>query len=257
MACFRYEERYFNAGFLGLRYYNPEVGRFDKSDSLFLREPERCFERPEECQLYSYVANAPTRWVDRDGRKIQVNGSGQFKAYVAQIVAVAINDKNSALHKLDVDLCQTFNVYEIQSNGKKFPSWSYSEPIKGNIFLVMNGGIFWRFGITDGGLKSEGVISPAIVAEHEAAHVYEGSYNTTRYIAEKFLSKIIEVFTPIPVGNYGQPAYPNLHERRVVEVYEWAAAGNLNNPKRTEHAAVGVITQGPFSSSISYFPVVP
>jgi RHS repeat-associated protein len=56
---------------LRARYYNPGAGRFDKSDSLFLREPERCFERPEECQLYSYVANNPVRWVDGDGRSIR------------------------------------------------------------------------------------------------------------------------------------------------------------------------------------------
>jgi RHS repeat-associated protein len=56
--------------YYGARHYNPGAGRFVEADSLFLREPERCFERPEECQLYSYVANAPTRWVDRDGRNL-------------------------------------------------------------------------------------------------------------------------------------------------------------------------------------------
>jgi RHS repeat-associated protein len=63
----------------GARHYNPEVGRFPSADQLFLREPERCFERPEECHSYSYVANAPTRWVDKDGEKITI-----------------ISDKNSA-----------------------------------------------------------------------------------------------------------------------------------------------------------------
>jgi RHS repeat-associated protein len=70
MACFHYAARYESTGFLGFSYYNPEVGRFDKSDLLFLRGPERCFERPEECQLYSYVANGPTRWVDVTGELI-------------------------------------------------------------------------------------------------------------------------------------------------------------------------------------------
>jgi RHS repeat-associated protein len=63
----------------GARHYNPEVGSFDRSDSLFLREPERCFERPEECQLYSYVANNPARWVDRDGLRVFTAGSFVFR----------------------------------------------------------------------------------------------------------------------------------------------------------------------------------
>jgi hypothetical protein len=54
---------------------------------LFLREPERCFERPEECQLYSYVANAPTRWVDRDGTTISENSSvSEIRAEVQKLI---------------------------------------------------------------------------------------------------------------------------------------------------------------------------
>jgi hypothetical protein len=46
------------------------VGRFNADDPLLLENPVRCFERPEECQLYSYVANSPTRWLDKDGSLI-------------------------------------------------------------------------------------------------------------------------------------------------------------------------------------------
>jgi RHS repeat-associated protein len=76
--------------YFGARYYNPEKGRFPSPDSLFLREPERCFERPEECQLYSYVVNNPVRWVDRDGRKITVISDKNSVLEISTLVQVLI-----------------------------------------------------------------------------------------------------------------------------------------------------------------------
>jgi RHS repeat-associated protein len=61
---------------MGVRDYDPELGRFWTPDPLFGEELERCAESPVECGLYGYARNDPMGFVDPDGRQsVSVNGS--------------------------------------------------------------------------------------------------------------------------------------------------------------------------------------
>ncbi|HYX35758.1 MAG TPA: RHS repeat-associated core domain-containing protein [Oligoflexus sp.] len=55
-----------NTGLLyfGARYYESGMGRFVSKDPWFMEAPEKCLERPVECNLWGYVANRPLINID-------------------------------------------------------------------------------------------------------------------------------------------------------------------------------------------------
>jgi|GEM_PF-6639058 len=53
--------------YFGKRFYSPEMGRWISPDLLFVEDPKAVSRRPLEGNLYSYLANNPTGFVDRDG----------------------------------------------------------------------------------------------------------------------------------------------------------------------------------------------
>jgi RHS repeat-associated protein len=151
----------------GARHYNPEVGRFDKSDSLFLREPERCFERPEECQLYSYVANNPLKWVDADGRKIEVDGNIAGSVYTA---LGTLGPKALQFWRmLDGSTEYIINVKDLN---KKYGS-SYWDKQAATIYWSPTLAIAnLSCGPALPRLKKEDVLPPSIILMHELDHAY-------------------------------------------------------------------------------------
>jgi RHS repeat-associated protein len=52
---------------MGVRDYDPRIGRFLTPDPLFLEHPERCVGHFVDCNLYSYARNSPALIVDPDG----------------------------------------------------------------------------------------------------------------------------------------------------------------------------------------------
>jgi RHS repeat-associated protein len=52
---------------IGVRDFDPDLGRFTTPDPLFFAEPERCVDSPAECNLYGYARSAPTNFIDPSG----------------------------------------------------------------------------------------------------------------------------------------------------------------------------------------------
>jgi RHS repeat-associated protein len=158
------------------RHYNPEVGRFDRSDSLFLREPERCFERPEECQLYSYVANAPTRWVDRDGwRLVMVGNSSTFKQELRNAF-LYLGRSSVAKQYINFLHDSEFDIFIKETTALDEMRYQYRNGIH-TIYFNPHSGLSLRCGTQ----------TPALGLLHEAIHAYDAISNIV-YAHIKFLT---------------------------------------------------------------------
>ncbi|WP_375742861.1 FG-GAP-like repeat-containing protein [Corallococcus interemptor] len=53
---------------MGVRDYDPDLGRFTTPDPLFLESPGQCVESASECNLYGYARGAPTIYTDPSGQ---------------------------------------------------------------------------------------------------------------------------------------------------------------------------------------------
>ncbi|WP_169791368.1 FG-GAP-like repeat-containing protein [Sandaracinus amylolyticus] len=52
---------------MGVRDYDPYLGRFRTPDPLYMEEIDRCASSPTQCQLFAYVSNDPLSYVDPSG----------------------------------------------------------------------------------------------------------------------------------------------------------------------------------------------
>lgn len=72
-AALDYAERGYDADLgtvrMGVRDYDPHLGRFHTPDPLMLSSLEPCAGSPLECNLYGYARNNPSIFIDRDGRQ--------------------------------------------------------------------------------------------------------------------------------------------------------------------------------------------
>jgi RHS repeat-associated protein len=72
-AALDYAERGYDADLgtvrMGVRDYDPYLGRFHTPDPLMVGSLEACSDSPLECNLYSYALNNPLLNLDRDGQE--------------------------------------------------------------------------------------------------------------------------------------------------------------------------------------------
>ncbi|MCP3139896.1 RHS repeat-associated core domain-containing protein [Pyxidicoccus xibeiensis] len=71
-AALDYAERGYDSDLgtvrMGVRDYDPYLGRFHTPDPLMLSSLEPCADSPLDCNLYGYARNNPSLFIDRDGR---------------------------------------------------------------------------------------------------------------------------------------------------------------------------------------------
>ncbi|MFW7382147.1 MAG: RHS repeat-associated core domain-containing protein [Oligoflexus sp.] len=63
---------------MGVRDYDPEIGRFLTADPYFLENADECVLSPVECNLYSYAKNNPLKYTDPTGMYIDENGQNHI-----------------------------------------------------------------------------------------------------------------------------------------------------------------------------------
>jgi RHS repeat-associated protein len=87
---------------MGVRDYDPYLGEWTSADPLFFEHPEMCLESPVECNLFSYAANDPVNFTDRNGQIIDALLDAAFIAYDIGSAAWHASTGNTEALKLDV-----------------------------------------------------------------------------------------------------------------------------------------------------------
>jgi RHS repeat-associated protein len=69
---------------MGVRDFDPVMGRWLEPDPLYLAEPAKCAESAVDCSLYAYARGNPVSWLDPDGREPQLAQVAQAAEHVAE-----------------------------------------------------------------------------------------------------------------------------------------------------------------------------
>jgi RHS repeat-associated protein len=76
---------------MGVRDYDPWLGRFLTPDGAFLEEPERCTRSPAQCNLYGYAGGNPVNFVDPSGTEAEATDTaGMLSRRVGDIANVLL-----------------------------------------------------------------------------------------------------------------------------------------------------------------------
>ena len=192
--------------YAGARYYDPMLGRFLSTDSVgFTEKNLMSFNR------YAYANDNPYKYVDPDGREIQLaaNVSNEFKAqYAAAVAHMNAVDPNNILNQLIARTDVTVTLAESSSETKYDPA---------NDALSTPSTITWEayagMDTPDGKVQS-----PAVGLLHEAAHAMGDITGTGASTKD------------IPGFRYN-----TLEEKRVIEGYEVPMARKLGEGIRHDH----------------------
>ena len=214
------------------RMYYPALCRFMTMDPL-------C-EKYYSISPYAYCNNNPVKYIDPDGREIEIhyqeNGKGKVFIFTGEnadrapkntfvqnvITAYNYNKKNGGgenLQKAAKDTKQRYAVAQTEdASSGDVPNRMYV--VRWNPYAGLE--------TTDGGTQS-----PATVLEHEMAHAYQYENHTEQYRADK--RQIIV-------------SYRNQEERRVITGPERKTAKANNEGIRNNHRGRSIVTETPISN---------
>ena len=189
---------------------------------------------------YAYCNNNPVKYIDPDGREIEIhyqeNGKGKVFIFTGEnadrapkntfvqnvITAYNYNKKNGGgenLQKAAKDTKQRYAVAQTEdASSGDVPNRMYV--VRWNPYAGLE--------TTDGGTQS-----PATVLEHEMAHAYQYENHTEQYRADK--RQIIV-------------SYRNQEERRVITGPERKTAKANNEGIRNNHRGRSIVTETPISN---------
>ncbi|HYX37138.1 MAG TPA: M35 family metallo-endopeptidase [Oligoflexus sp.] len=105
--------------YFGARYYDPMAGRFVSADPMFMDQPEKCVKSPIECNLYSYAANNPMKYIDPTGFAIQELTDAQWNT-VSQARDVAVANLKNLVASLDKQFPEVALPVEVKNGLEKY-----------------------------------------------------------------------------------------------------------------------------------------
>ena len=193
----------------GARTYNPAIGRF--------LTPDPMCEKYYSISPYAYCGNNPVRFIDPDGRDIEVyyqdengktrtwifNGANQNQAPKNQFVSDFVTAYNYNVKNGGGDQMQaaaiatdyTLNLVQTEE-GSTFQTTFNGPRTEGTVFWNPN----------DGLETPKGTLSPATVLEHEMDHGVDWQTNTAEHIKGQKTS---------------DPHFGNKEEKRVITGSEY------------------------------------
>jgi RHS repeat-associated protein len=90
-----HERDFASLDYMHARYYNPFVGRFLSPDPVL--DLKSALRNPQMWSRYSYVMNNPVRYVDPDGRLVQLSGSAEERQKLLELIRQNLAQKDQKL----------------------------------------------------------------------------------------------------------------------------------------------------------------
>jgi len=211
--------------YFGARYYSSKPGRFTTTDPVYTWK-ENLLD-PQRWNRYAYARNNPLKFVDPDGREVELSGSDSFKiAY--QTAKASLSFHNAAL------------IREIESKevGKVVVRESTTFDVNANVTDVISSSPFVDWNPRAGLITTEGGgQSPALQLLHELAHALRALKDPAGYDRD---------VQRVPGHRYDSP-----EEERVIRTIEAPAARRRGEAERSDHKGQQVpvrdVTEAPIS----------
>ena len=211
--------------YFGARYYGSKVGRFTTTDPVYTWRENLA--DPQRWNRYAYARNNPLKFVDPDGREVELSGSDSFKmAY--QTAKASLSSHSAAL------------IREIESKevGKVVVRETTTFDVDTNVTTVISSSPMVEWNPRAGLITTEGGgQSPALQLLHELAHALRALKDPAGFHRD---------VQKDPSNLFDSP-----EEERVIRTIEAPAAGRRGEAERHDHKGqlvpVGDVTEVPKS----------
>ena len=195
--------------YFGARYYGSKPGRFTTVDPVYTWKENLV--DPQRWNRYAYSRNNPLRYVDPDGREVELSGSDSFKmAY--QTAKASLSSHNAAL------------IREIESKeaGKVVLRESMTFDVNANVTEVISSSPFVHWNPRAGLITTEGGgQSPALQLLHELAHALRALKDPAGFHRD--------------VQTDPKNLFDSPEEERVIRTIEAPAARRRGEAERSDH----------------------